>query len=171
MRTRIRHTLIFGISFLALSAQTEQRQKTKMLSKNGMRVKWHYENHKIFFEMKAPTNGWVTIGFNTSENLTGAYLLMGRIINKKAEIVEHYTSSPGNYSPIASLGGEIKVSEVEGQQKNGETFLQFSLPVLAKDTYRKNLSQGKEYVMILAYSQEDDFQHHSIMRTSIQVEL
>jgi len=171
MKLRIRQTLIFGISFLALSANTKQSQKVKTLSKNGMRVQWYYENNKVFFEMSAPTNGWVTIGFNTSKNMADAYLLMGRIINDKAEIVEHYTSGPGSYRPIESLGGETKVANIEGVQEDSHTLLRFSLPVLATDTYRKNLFQGKEYVMTLAYSQEDDFQHHSIMRTAIHVEL
>jgi len=171
MQTRIRQSLLFGISMVSLSACTAQEQKEKAVSESEMHVSWHYQKARIYFEMRAPTDGWVTIGFNTTNNMTGAYLLMGRVKNDEAEIVEHFTISQGNYKPVQALGAQTKVNHVEGVQKEKNTLLKFSLPVEANSEYQKNLSEGKKYVMILAYSLADDFQHHSIMRTSINVEL
>ena len=54
--------------------------------------------------MKAPTDGWIAVGFNTHSGIKGAYLLMGNIINKKVNLIEHYTISPGKYSAISKLG-------------------------------------------------------------------
>ena len=67
-----------------------------------MTVTWNYQDQRIHFEMSAPTKGWLTIGFNTSTSMTGAYLLMGRYVDDKAELVEHYTISSGNYKPISA---------------------------------------------------------------------
>lgn len=171
MQKRIQRSLLFGISMVSLSACQAQEQKEKVVFKNKMQVSWQYQKNRIFFEMSAPTDGWVTIGFNTTKNMTGAYLLMGRVKNTKAEIVEHFTISQGNYKPVQSLGAQIQVDDVEGIQKEKNTLLSFSLPVEANSEYQKNLSEGNKYVMILAYSLADDFQHHSIMRTSINVKL
>ena len=143
-----------------------QKNGAKIVSKNQMNVSWHFGNERIYFEMSAPTDGWVTIGFNTQSGTTGAYLLMGNIINGKVNVVEHFTKSPGNYSPITKLGAESQVENIEGIEKNNNTLIKFSLPKKAFSKYQKDLLEGNEYNMIIAYSREDDFQHHSMMRTS-----
>lgn len=148
-----------------------QKNISKIVSKNKMNVSWHFENERIYFEMSAPTDGWVTIGFNAQSETTGAYLLMGNIINGKVNVVEHFTESPGNYSPITKLGAESQVDNIEGIEKNNNTLINFSLPKKAFSKYQKDLLEGNEYTMIIAFSREDDFQHHSMMRTSEIVKL
>lgn len=148
-----------------------QNEEDKTVSKNKMNVSWHYKNDRIYFEMDAPTDGWVTIGFNIQSGTTGAYLLMGNIINGKVNVVEYFTKSPGNYSPITKLGTKSQVENIEGLEINSNTAIKFSLPVRAFSKYQKDLSEGKEYTMIIAYSREDDFQHHSMMRISEIVKL
>ena len=143
----------------------------KEISKNKMNVSWRFEKGRIFFEMDAPTDGWVTVGFNTQSGTTGAYLLMGNIVNGKVNVVEHYTKSPGDYSPITELGAKSQVENIGGIEKSNHTLIKFSLPIKALSKYQKELSEGSEYTMIIAYSREDDFQHHSMMRTSTNVKL
>ncbi len=143
----------------------------KEVSKNQMTVSWEHKEERIHFKMTAPTSGWVTIGFNTTASMSGAYLLMGRMVNGKAELVEHYTISPGNYKPITSLGANAAVQNVNGSESNKQTTIQFSLPVEGTNKYARQLKSGSEYAMTLAYSREDDFQHHSMMRTSVNVKL
>lgn len=171
MKTRIQRSLLFGMSLVSLSSLTAQKQTEKKISVNGMQVSWEFQQDRICFIMSAPTDGWVTIGFNETKNMTGAYLLMGRVKNAKSEVVEHFTISPGYYVTVDSLGGAAQIADVSGTQKGKNTLLRFSLPVEAKSKYQKNLSEGEKYIMILAYSRDDDYQHHSIMRTSIRVEL
>ncbi|MGL4598653.1 MAG: DOMON domain-containing protein [Bacteroidia bacterium] len=143
----------------------------KEVVKSGMRVRWHYKNERVFFEMSGPSSGWVAIAFNTGPDMTGAYLLMGRVVDGKAELVEHYTSAPGNYGPITMLGAEAQVADVDGSEKGEYTAVSFSLPVKALSKYQRDLNEGLSYTMTLAYSREDDFQHHSMMRTWVAVVL
>lgn len=163
-------SMIWLLINLLFSPQTPSRPM-KVIQKNGMTVQWEYKNSRIFIEMSAPTEGWVTIGFNSSENITGNYLLMGRVVEGRAEVVEHSTLSPGNYQSFEKLKVKNSVADVAGIEKNGNTTLQFSLPKISGNEYAKNLEQGKEYVLLLAYSREDDFQHHSVMRTSVHIQL
>lgn len=158
------------ISVIAVNFScTAQNNEQKSITKNKMNVSWHYENDRIYFEMIAPTDGWVTIGFNDKNGMSGAYLLMGNIIDNKVKLVEHYTHSPGNYSPITDLGATSNVEDIEGIEHSKSTQIKFSLPTHAVNKYQKDLTEGQSYNMIIAYSQEDDFQHHSIMRTSIPI--
>ncbi len=148
-----------------------QLQEVKEVSKNGMSVSWTFKNDRIFIAMDAPTDGWLAIGFNTSSGITGTYLLMGHIINEKVEVVEHYTTSPGNYNPITKFEATSQVKDMQGKQNGQHTTIAFSLPVHAISKYQRDLKEGLEYIMLIAYSQEDDFQHHSIMRTSTEIKL
>lgn len=158
---------IIALFFIAIDAMSQTQQN--FIERNGMTVNWSYSKDRIHFEMAAPTKGWVTIGFNTLSSISKAYLLMGNIVDGKAQIVEHYVISPGNYKPIDQLGPPAMVSDVTGTQTAYLTTLKFSLPVAAIDHYRKDLAKGSPYHLIMAFSMEDDFQHHSIMRTAINI--
>ena len=159
--------LLMGYCFHA----NAQNTYPKTVSKNNIKISWHFEKDRIYFEMSAPTDGWVTIGFNTTAGTKGAYLLMGNIVDSKASVVEHYTLSPGNYKTIESLGEVPQVSDVSGSEISSYTRLKFSLPLKSTSDYQKDLMVGTEYTMIIAYSREDDFQHHSTMRTAIDISL
>ena len=148
-----------------------QKQLMNSVTKNDMTVNWQYQNDRIHFEMSAPTDGWVTIGFNTGSGMIGAYLLMGHIVNGHTNIVEHFTSSPGNYQPISNYGVPSAVQNISGREAPKRTTLKFSLPIQATSQYQKDLTENMEYTMILAFSREDDFQHHSMMRTSVNIKL
>ena len=171
--------IILLITKIGLACQAQQIMKDsnpkvvnqKEVHKNGMVVRWHYQGNRILIEMSAPTNGWVTVGFNDQDRIKGAYLLMGRVLNKQAEVVEHYTIAPGNYHHIEALGVKPAVQQVFSEQKDGKTTLKFSLPIEAASKYQKSLKAGQSYIMILAYSSDTDFQHHSRMRTSLKVTL
>ena len=136
-----------------------------------MSVNWNHEGERVYFEMMAPTNGWITIGFNDSSGIENTYLLMGHVVNGVAEVVEHFTISAGNYKPITELGSEARVAHVSGEDRGIHTKINFSIPKKSFSIHQKGLVEGKMYYMLMAFSREDDFQHHSIMRTSVQVTL
>jgi len=162
--------LLCTILIASLGCQA-QEVNMNTISKNGMKVSWRHTQDRVFFETSAPTDGWVTIGFNTHSGTKGAYLIMGNVVKGKVNIVEHYTLSHGNYKSVSALGASSQVKNIAGYQNTNTTILEFSLPIKPLSKYQKNLSKGKNYTIILAYSQEDDFLHHSIMRTSINVKL
>lgn len=151
--------------------QIQPQDNMKKVRKNNMAVSWKMEKEYIHFEMKAPTNGRVAIGFNETTSLAGTYLLMGRIRNGKAEVVEHYTEKPGNYKPTADLGIRNQVISISGDEKGNLTKLKFSVPISKSSKYHKQLSMDSKWTLLLAYSLDDDFQHHSIMRTSVNIKI
>ena len=143
----------------------------KQISKNGMTVKWEFKDDRVFFQMSAPTKGWLAIGFNDSEQLTGTYLLMGNVVSGNANVVEHYTRKPGDYLPISELGDRGEVGNIGGKETKLGTTLNFSVPIKSKSKFKKHLKSGTLFNLLMAYSREDDFQHHSVMRTALSVNL
>ena len=148
-----------------------QQSTTKRILKNGMTIQWRYQNERVYFDVSAPTEGWLTIGFNENKGIVGAYLLMANVIGERAQVVEHYTMDQGKYLPIESLGMEPQVLDVDGSQTSGKTKVKFSIPIQKNNKYQKDLTKGSQYTLILAYSRADDFQHHSMMRTHIPITL
>ena len=163
-------TLIW-ITLAMLLGAISQEYPLKIVLKNEMKVSWNYQQDRIFFEISAPTDGWVAIGFNAGSDLTGAYLLMGRVVAGEVEVVEYVTLSPGDYRPITTMGEQSQVAGIRGMGNAMTTQLRFSIPIQTSHAFRKDLSEGAQFTMTMAFSRSKDFQHHSVMRTSVEVTL
>ena len=74
----------------------------------------------------------------------------------------------GDYRPIKDLGSIVNVDDISGKEEGNYTRIGFSLPIQTGSKYGVNLGPTWTYTIHLAYSQEDDFQHHSIMRTYVE---
>lgn len=142
-----------------------------ILVRNRMAVEWQIVGNNIRFEIRSPEHGWVAIAFNTSDDIEGAYLVMGRIQNGKAEVKDFYVLEPGNYRSIEELGRQSLIQDVSGREGFSGTTVAFTLPMGSKGKYYHELVSGKRYTLHMAYSLDDDFKHHSIMRTSTKIKL
>ncbi len=160
--------LLIIITALMTTPAIAQSANVKTIAKNRMTVNYTHHGDMISFDLSAPTTGWIAIGFNEHRGIVGSHLIMCRIVDGKPEVVEHYTISAGKYKPIIDLGGKSAISNIKGEQDNGTTNVSFDIVTSTIDQYHKDLSEGKEYYIMLAYSLSDDFQHHSIMRTNIK---
>lgn len=165
-------TILIGLlaGLVALVFDPSEQQQN-MIEKNGMKVRWSFLNDRIYFDVSAPTSGWVAIGFNEKPGLEGTYLLMGHVTNGVAEVKEHFVVAPGDYRPMEAFGAPSVVTIGWGVEETGSTSLQFSIPIKANDAFRKQMSPASSLHLLLAYSASDDFQHHSIMRTQTKIQL
>lgn len=161
-------TLLLLLISVSSSAIT---QTMKTITKSEMEVSWQVVDDHLQIEMSAPTTGWVAIGFNTRAQLTGTSLFMGRVHQGKSEVVDFYVRAPGDYEPVTALGGTSVVQDVNGEEKESYTLVSFRIPLCPKSTFHQQLRKGETYHLLLAYSREDDFRHHSIMRTSVTIQL
>lgn len=158
-----------AILFFFLLITMEPGSHEKQVEKNGMQVKWKIEQSQIIFQMKAPTNGWVAIGINEQRGLKGTNLIMGNIINEHCTLSDRYIVGIGNHKPVESIGGQSHIHVLSAEEAGGNTLIQFSVRMDASDDYHYQLREGKPVKLLMAYSQEDDFEHHSIMRTSVDI--
>ncbi|WP_420321850.1 DOMON domain-containing protein [Flagellimonas sp.] len=164
-------TIAALVALAPITCWSTKHYPKKEISKLGMNIKWHHGNQRIHFTLNAPTRGWLAIGFNESKELSGTYLLMGNVIGEETNVVEHYTQNPGNYSPISELGGFSQVKDIQGMENEFGSTISFSLPIKPTGKLKKQLKPGSNYSLLIAYSQEDDFQHHSIKRTAVPIVL
>lgn len=143
----------------------------KSLSKNKMTVRWKFDGDRVHFEVSAPRQGWVAIGFNPKSGLTGTHLIMGAVHDGQTTVSDRYVRKPGDYPAIADIGGQPQVADVRGSENAKGTTVCFSLPVGFESGHHYALRPGKRYHLLLAYSMADEFDHHSIMRTETNITL
>lgn len=162
--------LIFMATLYGCSAFTNTVERTEKVM-NRMAVRWEIQGDKISFELSSPEHGWVAIGFNDENGMAGTHLIMASVKDNKVVAKDFYVKSPGNYAAITDLGGKGIVYDAEGYEGFSGTQVKFTLPLNHEAIYYLPLQQGKEYHLLMAYSMEDDFDHHSIMRTSTTIKL
>lgn len=158
-----------AIFLFLLLITMESGSPEKQVDKNGMQVKWKLEQSQLIVQMKAPTKGWVAIGINEQGGLKGTNLIMGNIINEHCTISDRYIVGIGNHKAVESIGGQSHLHLLSAEEVEGNTLIQFSVRMEALDDYHYHLWEGKPIKLLMAYSQEDDFEHHSIMRTSVDI--
>jgi DOMON domain len=164
--------LLFMALLISESFSIHAQQKDfKSITLGGMTFHWRFYKDHLQCQASAPTKGWVAIGFNTKNELSGTNLIMGAVEQDYVTIDDRFIVKPGDHKSIIELGGSEALVQRTGAEENGKTSISFSVPLSVNDKFHYNLIEGKEYYVLLAFSQEDDFQHHSMMRTTIKIKL
>lgn len=163
------------LAFVLFSAQHPAEKAISHLENyfviEGMQVEWEYTGDLLTFKLHAPYQGWVALGFNEANNIVNTNLIMGAVTPEQTQLEEFYVTSVGNPQPLNELGGQTAINHFVGLENNDGTSFQFTIDTRLQDDFHYNLSEGSKIWLICAYSMEDDFGHHSIMRRHIEVEL
>ncbi len=165
--------LLFQITTLLLMLQNchAQQPKPQKIEKNGMSVEWEIQGEWLHVKMEAPTTGWVAIGLNPVEGLEGTNLIMAAVETGAVSLSDRYIVAPGDHRSIADLGGTPALTLLEGAESDRLTRIAFKMPLEASDRFHHGLGIGKKIHLLMAFSLEDDFMHHSVMRTSVEISL
>jgi hypothetical protein len=130
-----RKALLLAIAmshFSASSASPPPPLQQRSVEGAGVRFEWVIRDAQVLACMQAATTGWVTVGFNTQPTLDGARLVMGRVVNGRAEAQVHI-AQPSRHIHRLTPQGKERVSEVSGSQSRGITSICFSMPLAAAD--------------------------------------
>ncbi len=134
----------------------------------GMTMSYQIVENNIEIVLQAPTTGWLGIGFNQENSIVKSDLYLLRVKDNEAEGLDMYVVTAGNPKEDHEIGGYFNLSAIEGKEVNGSTTLKFKLPIGSKDRYDFSHELGADFWLILAYSQLDDWDHHSMMRKHIK---
>lgn len=161
-------TTCFLFMFQNCQAQLSNPQK---IEKNDMTVEWEIRGEWLHVKMAAPTTGWVAIGLNPVEGLVGTNLIMATVEAGAVRLSDRYIVAPGDHRSIADLGGKSSLVLVEGSENKRLTTITVKMPLRASDRFHHDLEPGIKIHLLMAFSLEDDFMHHSVMRTAVEISI
>ncbi|WP_435623536.1 DOMON domain-containing protein [Flagellimonas sp.] len=118
-------------------------------------------------KLEAPTNGWVGVGFNNKNSIVGSDLLLFNIIAGTASCTDLFVKGVGNPVQDEKNGGKNTITILDGAERNTYTSITFSIPLDSGDRNDFVHQLDGQAWLILAYSVDDDFEHHSRVRKHI----
>ena len=154
-------------------SQAELGKYSHGIAARDMRFFWTLQGDSIDIKLEAPTNGWMGIGFNPEvpENMKGANFLIGYVKGGKAEVFDHYGTETKKHKEDEKIEGRSDVSNVSGSEQDGQTVLEFSVPLNSGDAMDKPVSAQGETVVLLAYGRSDSIVLKHRFRAMLKVNL
>jgi len=165
--------LLLFLSFLigiGVNAQTKPDYEHS-LTKEGITFSWTTSADGLFIwgEVRAKTKGWVLVGFNDKPTLKKSLLLFGAARGSKSFSAEHWVKDLGDHQPVTNFPDQKNhLQSAKVWEQGDETVMQFSYRAKSQDFIHPTLEKGSTYHLTLAWSQADEFDHHSAVRTSVE---
>jgi DOMON domain len=148
----------------------------RQVSAAGVNLRWQVltgragEADGLYACVEAATTGWVAVGFSPRAELAGTRLVMVRVVGGRAHAEMHIADPPLHHHRRQADGTEW-VREVTGQQVNGVTRVCFAMPLRTDAVGDTPVKPGQATHLVLAWSHEPDFNHHSAKRESLEITL
>lgn len=142
----------------------------KSVTRNGMTVEWTFINkQEVKFKLTTPTRGWAAIGLNVENSLVGSNLIMAAATCDSGIVSDRFVLALGNHKAVEELNISSQVKLSSATENNTGTTIEFTLNTKKSDAYHYALRAGDTLYLTMAYAHEDDFQHHSAMRTALSI--
>ncbi len=139
------------------------------------RFDWLVEDSlsSLRIKMKAPTTGWVAVGFDPTSFMNEANLLIGYVSGGTAYIRDDYGTGLITHDADTNLGGTDDVTMITGSESSGETTIEFRIPLDSGDQYDKVITEGTTYLIIFAYGANgsDDYTSQHTWAESVSLEI
>ena len=172
--------LLFLLSSFLIHANGEGEGE-QMLLENGFsqvtvsdfQLQWKVEGDMLRVAAKAKTTGWIAVGFDPTQMMKDANIIVGYVENGEARIRDDYGNTTTSHQADLDAGGSSDVAELSGSEENGSTALSFVIPLVSGDDKDRALDPGKKYRVILAWGPDnsDDFDAYHAGRTGVDITL
>ncbi len=125
----------------------------------GISFGWRVMGDSLEVELTGPTTGWVAAGFDPESMMNGSNLIIGYVSGGTVSVRDDWGTSQTQHESDVSLGGTDDVTVDGGSESDGETTIEFTIPLDSGDQYDRPLQEGDTYSVILAIGSDgaDDF--------------
>jgi DOMON domain len=124
------------------------------LTIDKMTFDWSVDGESLAIKISAPTTGWVGIGFNPTDDMKDANIILGFVKDGKVEISNEFGTQPTLHVPNTKVGGKDNVTIIGGSETGNTTTLEFSIPLRSGDPKDGVIDPKANTAVILAYGPE-----------------
>jgi len=108
--------------------------------------------------LRSPGTGYIAIGFDPDHRMQGANYILCAVRNGQVVTRDDFGTGPLAHSSDVANGGRDNVLEAAGTERNGQTTVEFVIPLDSGDPMDKPLMPGSTYQVLVAYhNSSDDF--------------
>ncbi|MEM9078443.1 MAG: DOMON domain-containing protein [Bacteroidota bacterium] len=155
--------LVCTVSFFGFAGLYGQQT----LKASGIAFTYEVVGDSLECQLNAPTNGWIGVGFNDKNSIVGSDLLLFNIVDGIPSCTDLFVKGIGSPVRDDKNGGKNTINLRGGIERKSYTSITFSIPLDSGDPNDFLLLPNKEAWLILAFSVNDDFEHHSRVRRHI----
>lgn len=134
-----------------------QEPKLNGYSGGTLEISWKNDANYIYMALKGDTHGWISIGFEPTEWMKDADIIMGSVSGKNTTLLDEYCT--GNYGPHLNdtkLGGTYDIQEFGGKEESNYTVIEFKRKMDTGDKFDKAFSPGENISIIWAMADSKD---------------
>ena len=129
----------------------------KMQQFGELEVYSRIDGDKVRMALRAKTNGYVAIGFEPTQRMQDADIILGYVKDGKATVADMFSTGPtGPHPPDEQQGGKNDLILFGGSNKDGITIIEFERKMDTGDIKDKAIKIGDNKI-IWAISEEGAF--------------
>ncbi|MGC3938806.1 hypothetical protein ACOTTU_13465 [Roseobacter sp. EG26] len=166
----LKRTLLKSICALPLWSWPEMSGAAGQITERDVSFDWRHTRDRLVCTFHAPTCGWLAVGFNAERTLKGTRFVIAARADDTLLVEEHIAIVPG-HDPVEKLGLSRAVTRAEVVHTPGGSQLRFAYPLTFPDQPRLSLAPKMATHLLLAWSQDTDFDHHSAWRKHYDITL
>jgi hypothetical protein len=138
----------------------------------GFRVYWSNDANVLRVGLFSPTTGYMAIGLDPDQRMKGANIIIGAIRNGQLVIRDDVGTGLLSHGPDIANGGTEDILAAAGREQNGETTIEFVIPLDSGDPCDKPLRPGATYKVLVAFhTTNDNFSVRHSQRGSGEIRL
>jgi hypothetical protein len=140
---------------------------------DGITFTWTPEGKNLNATVKAPTTGWVAVGFDPAVAMMEANLIIGYVEKGQVFIQDDYGSALTGHDADVNGGGQDNVTNKSGKEEGGVTEISFTIPLDSGDQRDRKLVVGQTYKVLFSYGPDgaDDFRTRHQVRTATNLRI
>jgi hypothetical protein len=135
-------------------------------------VYWGNNANVLRIGLLSPGTGYVAFGIDPDEKMKGANMILGAVRNGRVITRDDVGTGIFSHGPDVENGGTDDILMAAGRELDGQTTLEFILPLDSGDACDKTLCPGETYKVLVAYqSTSDDFSVRHSQRGTGEIRL
>ncbi len=164
--------LMVCLVFYATLCQGQDINYSHKIEVEKIVFQWQIDDKQIHIQLSAPTTGWVGIGFNPSDGMKDANIVLGYVKNGKVKVSDEFGTEVKQHKKDTRLGGTQNVTNIKGSEKDGVTTISFTMPLDSGDAKDQILAVDKDTYVLLAHSSgRDSFNTRHKVNVELKVNL
>jgi hypothetical protein len=150
------------------------RSDISSLSVHDMQLSWRFDEELVYFQLGAPTNGWLGIGFAPTPGrgagaVGGADVVAGYVTDGEVVMRDDYGCESYAHCADVSFGGTDDLVEVSGEEVPGWTELRFAIPRESLEPFDVEINPNTTMDVVLGYGFLDRLEDNWFAKYKIRI--